>query len=104
MSAGEQLQDVVRALPSVEAARRLQALLRSVNAEIARRSGAGVTAAFVCECLDRGCVEAVEAPLAAFAVVAATQKYFLVRPEHLDPLSDRIVRENGGYAVVERAL
>jgi hypothetical protein len=104
MSAGEQLQDVVRELPSVEAARRLQQLLRSVNAEIARRSTAGVTPAFVCECLDRRCVEAVEAPLTVFGVLTATRQYFLVRPEHLDPLSDRIVREQGGYAIVERRL
>jgi hypothetical protein len=104
VSAGEQLEDVVRVLPSVEAARRLQQLLRSVNGEIARRSAGGATAAFVCECLDRGCVEAVEAPLAAFTVVAATGTYFLVRPEHLDQLSDRIVREHRNYAVVERTL
>src|ERR1041384_7978287 len=104
MSTGDQLQDVVRVLPSVDAARRLQELLRSVNSEIARRSGAGIAAAFVCECLDRGCVEAVEAPLTVFGVLAATQRYFLVRPEHQDPLSDRIVRQNGGYVVVERML
>ena len=80
----------------------LQALLRSVNREIARRAASGVTAAFVCECLDRSCVEAVEAPLAVFAVLATAGEYFLVRPEHAEALGERVVRREKSYLVIKR--
>ena len=103
MSTRAQLEAVAQAIPSARTPDRLQLLLRSVNVEIARRAGPSVTAAFACECLDRGCGEAVEAPLNVFAVLAATGRHFLVRPEHHDPLGDRIVRQDGGYVVVERA-
>ena len=99
MSAHEQLEGRP---PARSAAARLQERLRLVNAEIARRAGRGVTAAFVCECLDRGCVDAVEAPLPVFAVLAAAERYYLVRPGHDEPLAERIVRRESGYVVVER--
>jgi hypothetical protein len=103
MSASDQLDSRTAAPPAAaQAAAGLQARLRAVNREIARRGGAGVTAAFVCECLDRGCVEAVEAPLPVFAVLAAARPYYLVRPGHDDPLTDRVVRREPGYVVVER--
>jgi hypothetical protein len=103
MSAHEQVERPEPALPGdAQAASRLQDRLRLVNAEIARRAGGGVTAAFVCECLDRGCVEAVEAPLPVFSVLASAGSYFLVRPGHDEPLGERIVRRESGYVVVER--
>jgi hypothetical protein len=106
MSAHEQLARRPAAAPAGagEAERRLQARLRNVNSEIARRAGSGVTAAFVCECLDRNCVEAVEAPLPLFAVLATAGNYFLVRPGHDEPAGERILRRDSGYVVVERTL
>lgn len=103
MSASEQVEAGRRATSAgAQAATRLQERLRLVNAEIARRAGAGVTAAFVCECLDRGCVEAVEAPLPVFGVLASGSRYFLVSAGHDDPLAERVVRRESGYVVVER--
>lgn len=101
----EEVEPEVRTPPvAVQRAAQLQRLLRSVNREIARRSASGVTAAFVCECLDRSCVEAVEAPLAVFAVLATAGQYFVVRPEHEHALGERVVRRENGYVVVERRL
>ncbi|NUT56207.1 MAG: hypothetical protein HOQ03_09520 [Thermoleophilia bacterium] len=84
------------------ASARLQALLRSVNREIARHAGSSATAAFVCECLDRSCVEAVEVPLKVFAVVTAAGRFFLVRAGHNEELTERVVRREARYVVVER--
>jgi hypothetical protein len=82
---------------------RLQVLLRSVNREIARRAAAAPTAAFVCECHDRDCAEAVEVPLQVFRSLEERQRYVLVRPAHENPQLDRVVRRSTGYLVVERA-
>lgn len=92
------------AMPAAtQLALRLQALLRSVNREIARRAGGAPSAAFVCECVDRGCAEAVEVPLAVFRAVEEGRRYLVVRPAHDDPLLERVVRRTAGYLVVERA-
>lgn len=74
-----------------------------MNREIARRAGEAPSAAFVCECEDRGCAEAVEVPLAIFRAVEEGRRYLIVRPAHEDPLLERVVRRASGYLVVERA-
>ena len=87
---------------ATQLAQRLQVLLRSVNREIARRAAEAPTAAFVCECGDRGCAEAVEVPLPIFRAVEDGRRYLVVRPAHDDPLLERVVRRAAGYLVVER--
>jgi hypothetical protein len=87
---------------AAQLALRLQVLLRSVNREIARRAGDSPTAAFVCECEDRGCAEAVEVPLVIFRALEERSRFLLVRPSHEDPLHERVVRRGAGYLVVER--
>jgi hypothetical protein len=71
---------------------RMQAVLRAVNREIARRANGSATAAFVCECEDRGCAEALEAPLS------------VLRPGHEEPLAERVVSDGSDYRVVVRTL
>ena len=82
---------------------RLQVLLRSVNRQIAGRAGDAPTAAFVCECADRGCAEAVEVPVPIFRALQEQSKFLVVRPAHEDPLLERVVRRAGSYLVVERS-
>ena len=110
MAANEQLReeqapDAERRGPvAVPAANRMQAVLRAVNREIARRAGGSTTAAFVCECDDRGCADALEAPLSAFVMAASKDRHYLVRPGHEEPLADRIVGRARDYLVVVRTL
>lgn len=95
--------DGAAAVPAAtELALRLQVLLRSVNREIARRAGEAPSAAFVCECGDRGCAEAVEVPVSVFRAVQDVERYLVVRPAHEDPLLERVLRRAAGYLVVER--
>lgn len=93
---------VAAAPAETKLARRLQILLRSVNREIARRAGDAPSAAFVCECGDRECAEAVEVPLTVFRAVQDVDRYLVVRPAHEDPLLERVLRRAAGYLVVER--
>lgn len=110
MAANEQLReerapDAERHGPvAVEAGNRMQAVLRAVNREIARRANGSVTAAFVCECEDRGCAEALEAPLSVFVLAASNDRHSLVRPGHEEPLADRVVSRAPDYLVVVRTL
>jgi hypothetical protein len=110
MAANEQLRedpapDLERRGPvAVAAASRMQAVLRAVNKEIARRANGNATAAFVCECEDRGCAEALEAPLSVFVLAASKDRHQLVRPGHEEPLADRVVSQGPDYLVVVRTL
>lgn len=110
MAANEQLReepapDAGRRVPvAVEAANRMQAVLRAVNREIARRANGSATAAFVCECEDRGCAEALEAPLPVFVMAASKDRHHLVRPGHEEPLADRVVSQGSDYLVVVRTF
>jgi hypothetical protein len=83
---------------------RMQAVLRAVNREIARRANGSATAAFVCECEDRGCAEALEAPLSVFVLAASKERHYLVRPGHEEPLAERVVSDGSDYRVVVRTL
>jgi hypothetical protein len=110
MAANEQLREepaseVERRGPvAVQPASRMQAVLRAVNREIARRANGSTNAAFVCECEDRGCAEALEAPLSVFVVAASNERHYLVRPGHEEPLAERIVSRARDYLVVLRTL
>jgi len=110
MAANEQLReepawDLQRRGPvAVQAANRMQAVLRAVNREIARRANGSTNVAFVCECKDRGCAEALEAPLSVFVVAASNDRHHLVRPGHEEPLADRVVNRARDYLVVVRTL
>jgi len=110
MAANEQLReepapDAERRGPmAVATASRIQTVLRAVNREIARRANGSATAAFVCECEDRGCAEALEAPLSVFVLAASKERHYLVRPGHEEPLADHVVSEGSDYRLVVRTL
>lgn len=93
--------DVVVALPPRGTRPQLRSLLRKVNRRIAARAN-GRLAALACECENCACDEAFEVPLAVFQVVNARPGFFLVRPGHEDAPSERIVRREAAYLVIER--
>jgi hypothetical protein len=81
---------------------RLQGILRRINDEIAAQAFDGSTIAFVCECDDRGCVEAIELRLELYRQLRLVPTRFVVRSDHVDARTERLVTDGGTYAVVER--
>lgn len=82
---------------------RLQDTLRLINDEIAERADGVETAAYVCECLDRGCAEAVEVPVELYRQMRLVPNRFMVCPDHVDGPSEFCVVQERSYAIVERA-
>jgi hypothetical protein len=82
---------------------RLQAILRRINDEIAAQAADGSTVAFVCECDDRACVEAIELQPELYRQLRLVPTRFAVRSDHVDARTERLVTDGGTYAIVERA-
>jgi hypothetical protein len=78
---------------------RLRALMRGVNRQIAGLESEWPTRGFVCECDDRACTEAVEAPLSLFLLVESRSRLRLVSSGH-EGAADRVVRAGGRWQVV----
>jgi hypothetical protein len=86
-----------------------EALFREVNERIREVSGRVVafdgeaTLEFVCECSEEGCSDVVELTLAEYESIRSEPTHFLVAPGHVwQPETERTVRENETYAVVEK--
>lgn len=82
---------------------------REVNERIKEVSGRVVafdgeaTLEFVCECSEEGCSDSVELTLAEYESIRSEPTHFLVVPGHVwQPGTERAVRENDTYAVVEK--
>ena len=58
--------------------------------------------AFMCECRSAGCTAAVYLTVDEYDEVRAGPEYLLMLPHHVDADTERIVRENTRYAVVEK--
>jgi len=85
---------------------RSRLVLREVNdriAELVDWNEIGVSL-FVCECSDHECAEALEISSAEYARIRADAGHFVVFPGHERPTSDRVVRRNDRFAVVEGRL
>ena len=101
MSAHGLESDVVVRLPPRGKRPQLRALLRQVNRRIVARAPGGLPAV-ACECESSTCDEAFEVPLAIFQVVDARSGFYLVRPGHEEAPTERVVRRESAYLVVER--
>ncbi|MGZ8702826.1 MAG: hypothetical protein ACXWZY_11135 [Gaiellaceae bacterium] len=60
------------------------------------------TDAFRCECGDPGCSYSIDLTRAEYESVRGYATRFAVAPNHENPESDRVVSENGRYAIVEK--
>jgi hypothetical protein len=58
--------------------------------------------AFVCECSNPGCLEAVYLTLDEYAEVTERSDWFVTLPNHVARQRGRVVRSNPRYAVVEK--
>jgi len=56
---------------------------------------------FICECGDRGCTSLLHLELAEYESVRAHPARFVIARNHENPEAERVVRENGRFAVVE---
>jgi anti-sigma B factor antagonist len=57
---------------------------------------------FVCECGDNDCDEILAITAADFTTAHSAPNRFIVKPGHIYPEVERVVRENGTFAVVEK--
>jgi hypothetical protein len=88
-------------------AARNQSLFRAVNEKLRalNETFVSVTETFTiaCECADTGCVEMVDIHPHEYLAVRAEPRHFVVRPGHIYPDVEQVVREADGYVVVEKS-
>ena len=56
---------------------------------------------FICECGDRACTSLLRLSLAEYESVRAHPTRFAIARNHEDPEAERVVHENGRFAIVE---
>jgi hypothetical protein len=86
-------------------AARNESAFRKVNEGI--DAGRGLTGAdqvlsFVCECGRLGCTEMLEVSVSHYQAVRSSGRQFIVRPDHVDPATERVVEHREGYTVTEK--
>jgi hypothetical protein len=84
---------------------RARGVFRDVNErarELHRVSGEdGRGVSFVCECGNGACTQAITLKCTEYEAVRAHPRRFLIAPNHENPEIERVVDENGLFAVVE---
>lgn len=87
-------------------AARNQSLFRAVNEKMRDLNGAvaSLTEMFTvaCECADLACLEVIDISPSEYEAVRAHPRRFVVRPKHLYPGIETVVRETQTYVVVEK--
>jgi hypothetical protein len=87
-------------------AARNQALFRSVNEKLKELNEAfeSVTKTFAiaCECADVGCTGMLDSSSGDYELIRSQPRQFAVLPGHVYPDVEKVVREEAGYAVVEK--
>jgi hypothetical protein len=87
-------------------AARNQALFRAVNEKMKDLNQAftSLTESFTvaCECADLTCLEIIEIAPSEYLALRGEPRQFVVRPGHIYPSVEKVVRETSGYAVVEK--
>ena len=77
-----------------------QALFREVNDRI--RDGANLDVSiFVCECGYKDCTSTVALSLEEYKRIRSNPRWFVLKPGHVNPETARVIREGGGFVVVE---
>jgi len=83
-----------------------EAVLREVNEAIERGQWPGDqagTVSFRCECARLGCTRILELTVVAYEDVRAHPRRFVVAVGHEQPEVERVVEQQPGYLVVEKA-
>lgn len=80
-------------------------MFREVNEQIRRVREVfeqdGSEGAFVCECGNGSCTNSLTVPPAEYEAVRAHARRFLIATDHENPEVERVVYQNGRFAVVE---
>ena len=87
---------------SLERLARNQALFREVNERINELSDENDKIVFVCECSDTECIETVDLRITDYEEIRANPLRFVITPGHEIDAIERVISEDGGYAVVEK--
>jgi 23S rRNA A1618 N6-methylase RlmF len=79
-------------------------LFREVNERVAQiqKSFSGPDPEWVCECGDETCFEKVVVSIEEYEQVRRRGDWFVILPGHEKPDIERVVREDGGFLVVEK--
>jgi hypothetical protein len=81
-------------------------MFRAVNEKLTALNDAfaSVTDEFTvgCECADAACIEMIDIALEDYTAVRAEPRCFVVRPGHVYPDVELVVRESAAYVVVEK--
>ena len=79
-------------------------LFREVNERVADLQGnfSATDPEWVCECGDETCFDKVAVPTEDYQQIRAHGEWFLITPGHEKADIERIVRQNGGFVVVEK--
>lgn len=94
-------------MASAERKAKNEVLFREINENIAELVEHSPTirsspVAFVCECADRDCAQALELTLDEYQEIRSDPARFLVVPGHVAGDVERVVMEGGHYLVVEK--
>ena len=88
-------------------AARNQSLFRAVNEQLRTTEPlletAGTMHVMTCECADLGCIETLEIAREQYAKVRQDPRRFVVLQGHVYPEVERVVEEDPGFIVVEKA-
>ena len=79
--------------------------VREVNERVAQMHAGyhrGPDPEWVCECGDETCFERIVVPLDEYREIRSRENWFVIRPGHEKLDVEQIVRERGGYVVVEK--
>jgi hypothetical protein len=79
-----------------------QALIREVNERIEEVAGDAASVEFLCECWDTSCIETLTLSIGEYEAIRTSPTRFPIMPGHDRPEFERVVEENGRYAVVEK--
>lgn len=91
----------LRGAPRASRVAQTELFFRSVNDEIARNDGYGVTV-FVCECGNPACSEGLELTAEVLHHLHAENGLFVVLPGHEIPDLETVIDRQDGYLVVRR--
>ena len=79
-----------------------QSLFREVNERIRELRRSSDPIDFACECTLDGCSDSMPLTMAEYEAVRSVPAHFAVLPGHEVAEVERVVAENGRYAVVEK--
>jgi hypothetical protein len=85
-----------------DGARRLRRMNETIRARIDEfRGGPPPRYVVMCECPAPGCAEMLEIERSAYQAIREEPGWYVVASEHVDDRLMRLVREDGGLAIIE---